>query len=125
MLSWKLYEYAAIIRWSFKSREIFYVNKKRKRFRDSYPREAVLSGRDMSLIINKRVLELTGRRYQEDQTPTRLRPIIINTDSMRSIFCATRYIAFDLFIILKRACGVPESQSVTLHDSSRSCTSRV
>lgn len=112
VLSWKLYEYAAIIRWSFKSREIFYMNKKRKRFHLIIFREKLFSRADMSLIINKRVLELTDRRYQEDRTSTRLHPIIINTDSMRSILCDA--IAFDLFIILKRAREVPESQSVTV-----------
>lgn len=48
-------------------------------------REKLFSRADMSLIINKRVL--MGRRYQEDRTSTRLCPIIINTDSMRSILC--------------------------------------
>jgi len=53
VLPWKLYEYAADVRWSFKWREIFYARTKGKTLSDFFP--------DVSLIIDKRALGLTGR----------------------------------------------------------------
>lgn len=112
-LSWKLHEYVDLSK--VEGDPLREEKEKKKLFRDSSSREAVLPGVDTGLIINKRVTRINGPLIS-GRPNVDLSSFDYYTDSMRSISCDNIYIyiTFVLFITLKRAREVPESQSVTL-----------